>query len=133
GQAADSVLANISTRGRVDTGDNVIIGGFIIGPATNSSAKVLVRAIGPSLSGSGLQGVLQDPLLELHDLNGATLATNDNWKVADTGGSQQAQIEATTIPPTDDRESALVRTLAPGNYTAIVRGKGATTGIALVE
>jgi hypothetical protein len=132
-QALDSDLANSSGRGFVDTGDNVIIAGFIIGPATNDSAQVLVRAIGPSLSGSGIQAVLQDPLLELHDLNGATIATNDNWKVADTGGSQQTQIEATTIPPTDDRESALVRILAPGNYTAIVRGKNATTGIGLVE
>jgi len=69
----------------------------------------------------------------LHDVSGATIATNDNWKVADGDGSQQAEIEATTIPPKDDRESALVRTLTPGNYTAIVRGKDDTTGVALVE
>ena len=66
-------------------------------------------------------------------MNGTTIATNDNWKVSDTGGTQQSQIEATTIPPTDDREAALVRTLAPGNYTAIVRAKNSTTGVALVE
>ena len=76
---------------------------------------------------------MQDPTLELHDGNGATIATNDNWKLASDNASQQAEIEASTIPPPDDRESALVRTLAPGNYTAIVRGVNGTTGVALVE
>jgi hypothetical protein len=132
-QSAGSALANISTRGFVDTGDNVMIGGFIIGPATTGAARVLLRAIGPSLSAHNIQGALQDPTLELHDGSGAIIATNDNWKVNDTGGSQQTEIEATTIPPSDDSESALVRILAPGNYTAIVRGKSNTTGVALVE
>jgi len=95
---------------------------------------VIVRALGPSLSGAGVAGVLADPTLELHDGSGTTLATNDNWKINDqTGQSQQAEIEATTIPPTNDLESALVATLAPGNYTAIVRGKNNTTGVGLVE
>ena len=71
--------------------------------------------------------------MELHDASGTTIATNDNWRTNDSGGSQQAELEATTIPPTDDRESALVRTLTPGNYTAIVRGKNNSTGVGLVE
>lgn len=121
----NSQLANISTRGFVDTEDNVMIGGFIAG---NGIAKVLVRAIGPSLTAAGVQGALQDPTLELHDASGAIIQTNDNWK-----DTQQAEIQATGVPPTDDTESALVRTLAPGNYTAVVRGKNNTTGVALVE
>jgi hypothetical protein len=130
-QAANSKLANISTRGFVDTGDNVMIGGFIAG---NGVTNVIVRAIGPSLTGAGVSGALQDPTLELHDSSGATIATNDNWKVRDSdGSSQQAEIEATTIPPSNDLESALLATLTPGPYTAIVRGKNNTTGVGLVE
>jgi len=94
---------------------------------------VIVRAIGPSLSGSGLQGTLQDPNLELHDSNGAIIAANDNWKVRPDGGSQQAEIEATGIPPANDSESAVVQSLAPGNYTVVVQGTNNTTGIAVVE
>ena len=134
-QAANSKLANISTRGFVDTGNNVMIGGLIVGGGSGGgTAKVIVRALGPSLTGSGIAGALGDPTLELHDGSGTTLATNDNWKINDqTGQSQQAEIEATTIPPTNDLESALVAILAPGNYTAIVRGAGDTTGVGLVE
>ena len=131
-QGANSKLANISSRGFVDTNDNVMIGGLIVGGGSGGgTAKVIVRAIGPSLSVSGALG---DPTLELHDVNGTTIATNDNWKIDDqTGQSQEADIRATTIPPTDDLESALVATLAPGNYTAIVRGKTNTTGVAVIE
>ena len=125
-QAANSKLANISTRGFVDTGDNVMIGGLIVGGA----AKVIVRALGPSVPVSGALG---DPTLELRDLNGTLVDSNDNWKTRPDGSSQQAEIEATTIPPPNDLESALVQTLSPGNYTAIVRGKDNTTGIGLVE
>lgn len=125
---ADAKLANISTRGYVDTGDNVMIGGVILGPDGSGAARMLVRAIGPSLSAQGVDGALQDPTLELHDGNGNLIATNDNWK-----DSQQADIEATPIPPTNDLESAIVQTLAPGGYTAIVRGNQNTTGVALVE
>jgi hypothetical protein len=125
-------LANISTRGFVDTGDNVMIGGFIVGAGLGNngsgSEKVIVRAIGPSLTAAGVAGALQDPTLELHDGNGATIAFNDNWK-----DTQQAEIQATGIPPTDDRESAIVRVIPGGNYTAIVRGVSGTTGIAVVE
>ena len=115
-------LANISTRGQVQTGDNVMIGGFIIGG--NYPAKVLLRAIGPSLP---VEGALQDPTLELVDSNGATIS-NDNWREM-----QEAEIIATTVPPTNDREAAIVATLVPGAYTAVVRGKDDTVGVALVE
>src|SRR6202140_1859428 len=131
-QAANSKLANISSRGFVDTGDNVMIGGFIVGGGDpGGSATVIVRALGPSVP---VAGALGDPTLELHDGSGTTMATNDNWKINDqTGQSQEADIRATTIPPTNDLESALVATLVPGNYTAIVRGKNNTTGVGLVE
>ena len=126
---ANSQLANISSRGFVDTGDNVMIGGLIVGGGTGAgSARVLVRALGPSLNNSGIHGALPDTTLELHSENGATIASNDNWK-----DTQQADIEATTIPPLNNLESAIVSSLAPGNYTAIVRGKGDVTGVGLVE
>ena len=124
-QAANSKLANISSRGFVDTGDNAMIGGFIVGGAGGGAAKVIVRAIAPSLPFSG---TLQDPTLELHDNNGNTIATDDNWK-----DSQQGDVQATTIPPSNEVESAIVRTLVPGNYTAVVRGVNNSTGIAVVE
>ena len=123
--AANSKLANISTRGFVETADNVLIGGFIL---SGGSAKVIARAIGPSLTGLGVAGALQDPTLELHDGVGTLVSSNDNWKT-----DQQTEIEATTIPPGNDLESAIVATLMPGNYTAIVRGKNDTTGVGLVE
>nr|MDQ6906803.1 hypothetical protein [Chloroflexota bacterium] len=118
-------LANISTRGFVDTGDNVIIGGFIV--TGSEPAEMLVRATGPSLTPYGIQNALQDPVLELHDANGGTLL-NDDWRE-----TQEADIIATTIPPNDNREPAIRATLVPGNYTAIVRGKNGATGVALVE
>jgi len=122
----DSRLANISSRGLVQTGDEVMIGGFITGGA--ESGEVLVRALGPSLAQLHVAGVLSDPTLELHDENGAVIGSNDNWQ--DTQG---AAIEATGIAPTDPKEAALISALAPGNYTAIVRGANGTTGISLVE
>ena len=135
GQAANSELGNISTRGFVETNENVMIGGLIVGGSnTDGKATVLIRAIGPSLATTGLQDVLLDPMLELHDGNGATIATNDNWKVNDqTQQSQESQIKATTIPPSNDLESAIVATLAPGNYTAVVHGKNGGTGVGVVE
>lgn len=131
-QATNAQAVNISTRGFVDTGDNVMIGGLIAGPAYAITSRILIRALGPSLQ--GVAGALADPFLELHDASGATLATNDNWKIntAD-GSSQQAEIEATTLPPTNDLESALITSLPPGNYTAIVRGTGNSSGVSLVE
>jgi hypothetical protein len=118
-------LANISTRGLVQTGENVLIGGFIIGGS--DPAKVLVRAIGPSLAKFAVNAPLLDPMLEVHDTNGAAIS-NDDWR-----NTQEAEIEATTIPPSDAHESALLATLTPGQYTAIVRGKNNATGVALVE
>jgi hypothetical protein len=132
-QGANSKLANISTRGFVDAGDNVMIGGLIVGGTGGGTAKVIVRALGPSLTGAGVAGALGDPTLELHDGSGTLINSNDNWKTRPDGSSQQAEIEATTIPPTNDLESTLVATLPPGNYTAIVRGKNNTTGVGLVE
>jgi hypothetical protein len=134
-QSAKSELANISTRGFVDTDNNVMIGGLIVGGAnTDGRATVLVRAMGPSLVGSGLQGVLADPILELHNGNGVTIATNDNWKINDqTQQSQETAIRATTLPPSNDSESAIVATVPPGPYTAIVKGKNGATGVGLVE
>lgn len=133
-QAANSRLANISTRGFVDVGNNVMIGGVIVsGGIGGGNARVIVRAIGPSLSASGIQDALQDPNLELHDASGAIIASNDNWKTRPDGGSQQGEIEATAIPPTNDLESALVQNLAPGSYTVIVRGANNTAGVAVVE
>jgi hypothetical protein len=134
-QASNSELGNISSRGFVETNDNVMIGGFIVGGNNaDGKATVLIRAIGPSLSGSGVPDVLPDPTLELHDNNGGTVATNDNWKINDqTQRSQESAVRATTIPPANDFESAIVVTLSPGPYTAVVRGKNNGTGVGLVE
>jgi hypothetical protein len=130
-QTANSQLANISSRGFIDTGENVMIGGFIVGGGTGGgNAKVIVRALGPSVP---VAGALGDPTLELHDASGTIVASNDNWKTRPDGSSQQAEIEATTIPPTNDLESAVVASLPPGNYTAVVRGENNTTGVGLVE
>ena len=111
---------------RVQTGENVGIGGFII--TGNAQKNVLLRAIGPSLAGFGIVDVLADPVLELHGPAGFATVTNNNWR-----DTQEAEIQATGIPPTNDLESAILARLAPGNYTAIVRGNGNTSGVALVE
>jgi CSLREA domain-containing protein len=121
---ADSKLANISTRGLVQTGDNVLIAGTII--VGQASQKVIIRALGPS---TGVPGAMADPTLELHDANGGIIESNDNWV---DSPNKQAIIDS-TIPPTNNLESAIVRTLAPANYTAILRGVNNTTGIAVVE
>jgi uncharacterized repeat protein (TIGR03803 family) len=132
--ATNSKLANISTRGFVDTGNNVMIGGLIVSGGTGGgSARVIVRAMGPSLAALGIQEALQDPNLELYNSSGTMIASNDNWKTRPDGTSQQGEIEATAIPPQNDLEAALVQTLVPGSYTAIMRGTGNTTGIAVVE
>jgi len=125
-RSVDSQLGNISTRGSVETGDDVLIGGLIIQGDTD--ANLLVRALGPSLTGAGVTGALADPTLELHDADGSLITSNDNWK-----DSQESAIQATGLAPTNDQESAILTALAPGSYTAIVRGKDAGTGIGLVE
>ncbi len=120
---ADARLANISTRGMVETVDNVLIGGFIVVGGT--AQEVLVRALGPSLP---VPGPLADPSLELHDGNGLLLSSNDNWRE-----TQEADIIATNLAPNEDAESAILQTLGAGAYTAIVRGVDNSTGVGLVE
>jgi hypothetical protein len=122
----DSILANISSRGLVDPGDNVMIGGFMAGNESGHT-QVLIRGIGPSLQGK-VPGPLADPVLELRNANGAMLEMNDDWKES----PNRAEIEATGIPPSHDLESAIIRSVAPADYTAILRGKTGN-GIAVVE
>jgi hypothetical protein len=125
--ANSSILANISSRGLVDTGDNVMIGGFIAGNQS-ANTKVLVRGIGPSLQGK-VPNPLSDPILELRDANGGLLESNDNWK----DSPNRAEIETIGLAPSNDLESAILRTVTPNtNYTAILRGKSGS-GIAVVE
>lgn len=125
----DSRLRNISTRGLVQPGDNVMIGGFIPGGGS-ASLNVLLRALGPSLAQLGIANPLADPTLELRDGNGALVRSNDNWR---DDSAQEALINATGIPPSDNAESAIVATIAPERHTVIVAGKGSATGVALVE
>jgi hypothetical protein len=121
-----SSVRNISTRGLVGTKDDVLIGGFIIGG--EDSTQVMVRAIGPSLTAFGVTGALADPILELHTSDGSLIYENDGWRA-----DQEQQILASGLAPTDDREAAIIATLSPGNYTAIIRGGKNDTGVALVE
>jgi hypothetical protein len=122
-------LQNISTRADVGTGDDVVIGGIII---TGSDTKeVVLRAIGPSLAGVGVTGVLADPTLDLVDSAGMVIASNDNWE--DNTAADQTILKDAMLAPTDPAESALVAHLDPGAYTAIVRGVDSTAGVALVE
>ena len=121
-------LLNLSTRGFVQTGDHILIAGFIIGGTGPIGTQVVVRGIGPSLTAAGITDALQDPVLELHNSSGAIIATNDNWK-----DTQQTAIQATQLAPTDDHESAILTTLGGGSYTAVVRGVNNTTGTAVVE
>jgi Putative Ig domain len=126
--AGDAMLANISTRGLVQTGDEAMIGGFILQGGTEGST-VVVRAIGPSLTSFGISNALADPTLELHDANGGLIGANDNWQ---DDAAQANEVMATGFAPGVDLESAMVATLPPAAYTAIVTGKGGT-GVALVE
>lgn len=122
-RTGDSKLANISTRAFVGTGDDVLIGGFII--TGDDVQKVIVRALGPSV---GVAGAMANPTLAVRDGNGGLVGFNDNWRT-----SQEAEIMATSIPPRKNAESAIVRSLGPGGYTAIVEGANGATGVALVE
>jgi hypothetical protein len=120
-------LGNISTRLNVGLNDDVLIGGFIV--RGSAPKKMILRATGPSLTGDGVIGAMADPTLELHDSTGAIIATNDNWQ----SSAQASEISASGLAPRNPLESAIIATLQPGNYTAIVRGVNNTTGIALVE
>lgn len=124
--AAKASLANTSTRGFVQTGDDILIAGFIIG--NGGSDTLLVKAIGPSLATIGISNPLADPTLELYDANGAILRSDDDWR-----DTQESLIRSTSLAPSDDAEAAIIRALAPGHYTAVVRGKDGGTGVALVE
>jgi hypothetical protein len=116
---------NIFTRGNVLSGENVLIGGFIVGGKTPK--KLSIRALGPSLQQYGITNALSDPALQIFGLGGNVFATNDNWR-----DTQESEVIASGFQPQDDRESAIVITLPPGAYTAIVRGNN-VTGIAPVE
>lgn len=122
---ADSQLGNVSTLGFVGSGDDALIGGFIIGGP--GAARVVVRAVGPSLTTAGVANAIDDPTLEVHESNGNVIS-NDDWQTAASGEPIPVALQ-----PRDPRESALQLNLAPGSYTAIVRGKGNATGVALVE
>jgi hypothetical protein len=130
-----SILGNISTRAFVQTGDNVMIGGFIV--QGNTPKRVILRAIGPELAQHGVPNVLADPTLELHDSSGALIASNDNWQHTIIGGiiteNQVREIQNSGHAPGDPRESAIIADLPVGNYTMIVRGVNNATGVALVE
>jgi hypothetical protein len=118
-------LVNLSTRGLAGADDNLLIGGVIV--RGDSAQRLIIRAIGPDLIAVGLPNALPDPTLELRDESGTLLAVNDDWR-----DTQEQEIQSTQLPPNDNRDSAIVTTLAPGFYTAIVRGKNAT-GLGLVE
>jgi WD40 repeat protein len=119
-------IGNISTRAFVGTGDNIPIAGFIV--TGSEPKKVVIRAIGPSLTAAGISSALLDPFLELHDASGAVIAVNDNWK-----DSQENEIRLSGLAPANDSEAVLVRTLFPGTYTAVMRGANNGTGIGLAE
>lgn len=135
GNISSSILRNISSRSIVLTGDDVMIGGFIV--QESGPKRVIVRAIGPELTQYGVQNVLTDPTLELHDGRGALIASNDNWQTTVIGGiitgDQVMAIQGSGHAPSDPSESAIIADLRPGRYTAIVRGKNIIVGVALVE
>jgi hypothetical protein len=128
-----SLLANIATRGFVQSGDNAMIGGFIV---VTQATRVIIRAIGPSLTQFGVPDALANPQLELHDAT-SLIGMNDDWQTTQIGGiitsDQVAEIQSSQLAPTNPLESAIIATLQPGSYTAIVRGVNNTTGNALVE
>jgi hypothetical protein len=129
-----SLLANIATRGFVQTGDNAMIGGFLV---VTQPTRVIIRAIGPSLTQFGVPDALANPQLELHDATTSTIARNDDWQTTQIFGiitsDQVAEIQNSQLAPTNPAESAIIATLQPGSYTAIVRGVNNATGNALVE
>lgn len=127
-QASNSMLANISTRGFVQTGINVMIGGFILGGTAN--AQIAIRGLGPSLTQSGVSGVLADPVLELRDQNGSLLSVNDDW-IDDPTSAGQLSAHGLALP--NANESGIFASLPPGAFTAILSGNGGTSGIALIE
>lgn len=126
--SSNSKLANVSTRGFAETENNVMIGGFIAGHPSSDNISVIVRAIGPSLTGLGVPNALQDPILTLYDANGAQIAENDDWR-----DSNETAIASSGFAPSNNAESAILISRPPGSTTAIVRGKNGGIGNALVE
>lgn len=124
---SSAVLSNLSTRGSIGTGDEVMIGGMILGDSSGYG-QVMIRALGPSLATAGITNALGDPTLELHNANGEIMGANDNWE-----DSQLLDIAATSLAPPNPQESALLIWLTPGAYTAIVRGNNGGTGVGLLE
>ena len=134
-QTTQPSLGNISTRSFVQTGEHVMIGGFIV--QGTGPKRVIIRAMGPELTQYGIPNFLANPRLELHNGSGALIATNDDWQTTIIGGiittNQVSDIQNSGHAPTAASESAIIANLQPGNYTAIVRGVNNTTGVALVE
>jgi uncharacterized delta-60 repeat protein len=137
--ATPGLAGNVSTRLPVGTGDNALIEGFIVQGPAGSTKKIIVRAIGSSLTPFGIPDAVANPTLEIHDAsaNNATVATNDDWKTTQVGGlitgDQSAEIAASGVPPSNDLESAIIADLTPGSYTAVVRGAGDSTGTGVVD
>jgi hypothetical protein len=131
------MVGNVSTRLPVGTGDDTLIEGFIVQGPPGSTKKILVRAIGPSLGQFGVADALANPTLEIHDASGATVATNNDWKTTQIGGlitgNQFPEINGSGLAPSNDLESAIIVSLQPGSYTAVVRGAGNTVGTGLVD
>jgi hypothetical protein len=127
--AMDSSLANISTRGFVQTGNAVMIAGFMLG-GNNSPSRIAIRGLGPSLRSFGLSNLLADPTLEMHDANGTVMISNDNWT---DDPVMAAELTANGLAPEDPHESGIFASLPPGQFTVILSGKNGGTGIALVE
>ena len=128
-QAAPAKLANISTRALVDTGDDIVIAGFILGSHSGAD-RIVVRGIGPSLTAAGVPGALANPVLELRDRNGVLILSNNDWQ---DNPAQAAELIAAGLAPTNNLESAIAATLPPGLYTALLAGENSGTGIGLVE
>jgi len=128
--ASGARLVNIATRGLIQPGDKLMIAGFII---QNGPVRAVVRGVGPSLVAFGINNALPDTALQLRDQNGVVVVENDNWKFRSGGSSQQAELEATGLQPTNDLEAAFVTTLPPGPYTAQLRGNPEATGIGVVQ
>jgi len=118
-------LANIATRGLIQPGDKLMIGGFII---QNGSVRAVIRAVGPSLIAFGIANALPDTTLQLRDQNGNIVLENDDWQT-----TQKQELESTGLQPSHDLEAAVVTTLQPGQYTSQVRGKGNAAGIGVVQ
>ena len=137
GAAVPGLVANVSTRLPVGTGDNALIEGFIVQGPAGSTKKILVRAIGPSLVPFGITDAVANPTLDIFDANNTKIASNDNWKTTQAGGiitgDQFAEINGSGLAPTNDLESAIIANLAPGSYTAVVRGANNSMGTGVVD